>query len=223
MKFTLSPDNLPDRIEIARAIEKELKYKRYLHTMGVAFTASSLAMRHGGDVRRAELAGFLHDCAKYMDEKRMTELCRREGMKLSEVEIDNGALLHSKAGSILARTRYGVKDEELLSAIRYHTTGRPGMTLLEKIVFVADYIESGRDIAPRLPEIRREAFNDLDSCVRMILEDTLSYLTVKGDPVDPMTRKTLDFYLKEKEGQILRSVPERCADSLRTAVAGRRL
>ena len=188
MKFTLSPDNLPDRIEIARAIEKELKYKRYLHTMGVAFTASSLAMRHGGDVRRAELAGFLHDCAKYMDEKRMTELCRREGMKLSE------------AGSILARTRYGVKDEEILSAIRYHTTGRPGMTLLEKIVFVADYIESGRDTAPRLPEIRREAFNDLDSCVRMILEDTLSYLTVKGDPVDPMTRKTLDFYLKEKEG-----------------------
>ena len=85
-------------------------------------------------------------------------------------------------------------DEEVLSAIRWHTTGRPGMSLLEKIVFVADYMEPGRDSAPDLPQVRKLAFENIDDCVLQILKDTLNYLGTTGADVDPMTQKTYDYY-----------------------------
>ena len=162
--------------------------------MGVAYTATSLAMRHGADMEKAEVAGLLHDCAKYMDVDKMEQLCRKGGIELSEMEIGNPSLLHSKAGSVLAQTRYGYSDPEILDAIRYHTTGRPLMTTLDKIIFIADYIEPGRCVAPNLPEIRRLAFEDLDAALRKILQDTLDYLPTTGKAIDPMTQRTYDYY-----------------------------
>ena len=88
----------------------------------------------------------------------------------------------------------GVKDEDILNAIRYHTTGRPGMSLLEKIIFVADYIEPGRDSAPNLPQVRSLAFESIDDCVLQILKDTLIYLGTTGAEVDPMTQITYEYY-----------------------------
>lgn len=186
--------NGKERLELIREMQKELKYARFIHTMGVAGTAASLAARYGEDIHKAETAGILHDCAKYMDVEKMESLCRKNGLELSEVERGNAALLHSKAGSILARTRYGVNDPDILQAIRYHTTGRPDMTLLEKIVFIADYIEPGRDQAPHLDDIRRAAFDNLDTALCMILKDTLYYLKKDGREIDSMTQKTYDYY-----------------------------
>ncbi|MDD5848575.1 MAG: bis(5'-nucleosyl)-tetraphosphatase (symmetrical) YqeK [Firmicutes bacterium] len=183
-----------DRLTLYKELEKQLKYSRFVHTMGVTFTATSLAMRYGADVKRAELAGLLHDCAKYVPVDEMERICREGGLEISSFERGNGALLHSKAGSVLARTKYGVTDKEVLDAIRFHTTGRPGMTLLDKIVFIADYMEPGREEAPDLSIVRPLAFSDLDQALLQILSDTLDYLEGTGKKIDPMTRRTWEFY-----------------------------
>jgi predicted HD superfamily hydrolase involved in NAD metabolism len=125
---------------------------------------------------------------------KMLKICDKAGTDLSEFERNSVSLLHSKAGAVLAESRYGVHDEDTLNAIRFHTTGRPGMSLLEKIVFVADYIEPGRDSAPNLPQIRKLAYESIDDCVLQILKDTLRYLATTGSAVDPMTQKTYEYY-----------------------------
>ena len=185
-----------DRLNLYRQIEKELKYSRFIHTMGVAFTAASLAERYGADVKKAETAGLLHDCAKYIPVAEMEKICEKAGIPISETEKGSAALLHSKAGSVLASTKYGIDDPEITDAIRYHTTGRPDMTLLDKIIFIADYIEPGRDTAPNLDKIRAAAFqgSSINEALVMILRDTLNYLGKSGAAVDPMTRKTYEYY-----------------------------
>lgn len=191
--------NKKERINLIREIESELAYGRFIHTLGVSSTASNLAMCYGSDIDLAETAGLLHDCAKCMSTGKMLKICEKAGVQLSDIERSSGSLLHSKAGAVLARSKYGVEDEDVLNAIRYHTTGRPGMSLLEKIVFVADYIEPGRDSAPNLPYVRKLAFESIDDCVLQILKDTLSYLGTTGSEVDPMTQKTYDYYRRLDE------------------------
>ena len=106
----------------------------------------------------------------------------------------NPELLHAKLGAYLAEMRYNIHDQEILSSIVWHTTGRPGMSLLEKIIFIADYMEPNRNHAPNLGEVRKIAFEDLDVCLRKILEDMVIYLESSGFVTDPMTRETLEFY-----------------------------
>ena len=182
------------RVELIKTLEQELSYKRFIHTLSVAGTASSLAMCYGADLEKAETAGLLHDCAKCMDVRKMQKVCEKAGLTVSSFEADSGSLLHSKAGSVLAAETYGITDPDMINAIRYHTTGRPGMSLLEKIIFVADYIEPGRFTAKNLPLIRRLAFSDIDEALMKILYDTLVYLNSTGLVVDPMTQKTYDYY-----------------------------
>ena len=184
---------------IKKKVKKVLDKDRYQHTLGVAYTAASLAMRYGMDVDRAFLAGILHDCAKNIPNDEKFALCKKYKIKLSDVEIAAPSLIHSKLGAVLGEKLYGVKDAEVLSAVKYHTTGRPGMTMLEMIVFTADYIEPGRKLAPNLQEIRQMAFIDLQTAVTKILGDTLDYLATKKQPVDPMTEKTYNYYCSLSE------------------------
>ena len=187
------------RIDLIRTLEQELNYKRFVHTLAVAGTAASLAMCYGADIEKAEIAGLLHDCAKCLDVRKMQRLCEKAGLEISPYERSSGSLLHSKAGSVLAAEKYGVTDPDLLNAIRYHTNGRPGMSLLEKIIFVADYIEPGRFSAKNLPLVRKMAFADIDEALLKILYDTLVYLNSTGNTVDPMTQKTYDYYKRLDE------------------------
>ena len=99
----------------------------------------------------------------------------------------------------MAAEKYGIDDNDILNAIRYHTTGRPGMSLLEKIIFVADYIEPGRYTAKNLPLVRKMAFSDIDEALLKILYDTLVYLNSTGNTVDPMTQKTYEYYKRLDE------------------------
>ena len=186
--------NKKERINLIRELESELAYGRFVHTLYVSGTAANLAMRHGADIEKAETAGLLHDCAKCMNLGKMLKTCTKAGLNLSDMEKESGALLHSKAGAVVAHDRYGVTDEDILNAIRYHTTGRPGMSLLEKIIFVADYMEPCRDSAPNLPLVRKLAYENIDICVLQILKDTLSYLGTTDSEVDPMTQKTYEYY-----------------------------
>lgn len=175
-------------------MEKKLDPKRYEHTLGVAYTAAALAMRHGADMNNALVAGLLHDCAKCMTNEKRLSICEKHNIPVTKAEEKNPFLLHAKVGSFLAMKKYGVTDKDVINAILNHTTGRPGMSTLEKIIWLADYIEPGRKNAPNLDQIRKLAFEDLDRALLKALEDTLQYLNNGKMEVDSMTQKTYDFY-----------------------------
>lgn len=194
----------PDLAKLRKEMEKTLEPKRYEHTLSVAYTAANLAVVHGVDVEKALVAGILHDCAKCLSHKKQISLCIKNHVQLTELEAaEDSPLLHAKSGSILAREEYGITDEEILHAICYHTTGRPHMTPLEKIIYIADYMEPGRrhmkrlgEGAPmeRLTRIRQMAYRDLDETLCNILADSLTYLQQKGGKVDSMTQRTYEYY-----------------------------
>ncbi len=186
-----------DLKKIRKAMEKTLDAKRYEHTLGVAYTAAALAMRYDVSIKNAQIAGLLHDCAKCMSDEKRLSICRKHNIGINEIERRNPFLLHAKVGSFLAMDEYRVTDPDVVNAILNHTTGRPCMSALEKIIFVSDYIEPGRKQAPNLKEIRRLAFVDLDQALLKILGDTLDYLQESGGEIDPMTRKTYDYYQRE--------------------------
>lgn len=186
-----------DVAELRAKIKKTQDKKRYEHTLGVTYTAACLAMCYDIDTERAQTAGLLHDCAKCLSNDKKVSLCKKQSIEINMTEAKNPFLLHAKAGAYLAEHKYHIRDEDILNAVRYHTTGRPGMSTLEKIVFIADYIEPGRNHSARLPELRRLAFQDLDRALVEILKDTLSYLKGIGNDIDPMTQKTYDYYKKD--------------------------
>lgn len=180
--------------KIKKKLKTELDKARYEHTIGVMDTAACLAMRYECDLEKAIVAGLLHDCAKCIPNDNKLRLCKKHGIEISASEKKAPFLLHAKLGAYLAKKDYEVDDDEILSAIACHTTGKPDMSLLDKIVFIADYIEPGRDKAPNLLEIRRLAFQDIDQALVQILKDTLSYLEESGQQIDPTTQAVLEFY-----------------------------
>lgn len=140
------------------------------------------------------IAGLLHDCAKCIPSKKKIRLCEKYHLSISESERQNPSLLHAKLGAYLAATKYHVRDQRILDAIICHTTGKPKMTMLDKILYIADYIEPGRKEAPNLPEVRKLAFQDIDACLYLILKDSLAYLHTRNLAIDPMTEKTYLYY-----------------------------
>lgn len=179
---------------IKKLLKDELKKDRYKHTINVSYTAMCLAMRYEEDLEKAMLAGLLHDCAKCISDDAQLKKCISKGIDVNETEKRQPYLLHAKLGAYLAKEKYGVKDKEVLSAIRKHTTGDVDMTMLEKIIFVADYIEPARSKAKNLTLIRRLAFEDIDTAVYFIMKDTLEYLEEKGSEIDKQTKKAYEFY-----------------------------
>ncbi|MCD8018330.1 MAG: bis(5'-nucleosyl)-tetraphosphatase (symmetrical) YqeK [Clostridiales bacterium] len=183
-----------NREEIKKDLKKLLSEKRYEHTLGVEYTAACLAIRYGADMDKAALAGLLHDCAKYLSADDKIRYSKRFGMPISEYERKNPELLHAKLGACFAHAKYGVSDPEILSAITWHTTGKPNMSLMDKILYIADYIEPNRCQASNLKEVRALAFRDIDECLCLILKDSVKYLATKKSTIDPTTRKTWEYY-----------------------------
>ena len=177
-----------------RMLKEDISKKRYLHSIGVSDTAACLAMRYGCDIRKAALAGLLHDCAKGLNEDQLIETVLDNNIDISPVERDNPELLHSKAGSVIAREKYKIMDEDILSAIFWHTTGKPGMSLLEKIIFLADYIEPNRSNIPWIDEIRQLAFKDIDSAVAASCRNSIDYLKRSSKTIDKITIDTYEYY-----------------------------
>lgn len=181
--------------KIKKKLRTELDEKRFIHTEGVAYTAAAMAMCYGLDVRQAFLAGLLHDCAKCIPESKMIELCDLNGIEISACEKENPFLLHAKLGAFFAEKEYEIVDKEILSAITFHTTGKADMTILEKIIFTADYIEPNRKPLPRIEYIRELSFNDLDKAIVLISENTLDHLRSNNSPIDNTTVETYEYYL----------------------------
>ncbi|MBP3275030.1 MAG: bis(5'-nucleosyl)-tetraphosphatase (symmetrical) YqeK [Butyrivibrio sp.] len=180
--------------KLRKSLEKELKPDRFDHTLGVAYTAANMAFIHGEDVEKALIAGFLHDCAKCMSHEDQIKICEKNKIEISEVEKRNHSLLHAKVGMFLARTKYDVYDTDILNAIRWHTTGREDMSLLEKIIYIADFIEPNRKPLDDMNTIRQEAYTDIDRCLAHILHNSVIYLKTIGKEIDDATMIAYEYY-----------------------------
>lgn len=167
-----------------------LKHKRIPHVLGTEQEAIRLAERYGADVEKARIAALLHDCTKKLDMESQLALCDHYGIELDELEQVSLKLLHSKTGAALARDVFGV-DEEIYNAIWWHTTGHANMTLLEKIIYLADYIEPSRDF-PGVDKLRSVCYKDLNEGLLLGLEMTIREMTDMGNPVHRATLEARD-------------------------------
>jgi len=185
-------------LSLEEKLQNKLVPKRYLHTLGVAYLSASLAMCHGVSHRDALVAGLLHDCAKNYPEEEMLKDCLKRNIPLTEHEKCIPELIHAAYGAYLAKEEYGIVQEDILLAVRNHTLGRPKMSKLEQIVYLADYFEPERTqpTTPPLDEIRKIAFRNLDEATLLVSENCMHYLESAGKEVDPMTYKVYEYYKK---------------------------
>lgn len=184
------------REKILTRLKGKISDKRLEHSIGVEYTAASLAFVYGVDIEKARTAGLLHDLAKGIPAKEKLEKARKHGIPVNKIEEKNPDMLHAKLGAYYAKRKYDIDDEEILSAIECHTTGKPDMSMLDKIIFVADYIEPNRNYIKELDIIRAEAFSDIDKCIVHILKNTLAYLDEKGGEIDYMSQMTYNYYVR---------------------------
>ena len=171
-----------------------LKPKRMPHVLGTEQEAVRLVRRYGGDETQARIAALLHDCTKKLDMAEQLALCAAYDIPLDELEQRALKLLHSKTGAAVARRVFGVEDA-VYAAIWYHTTGKPDMTRLEKIIYLADYIEPSRDF-PGVEELRKAVYEDLDHGLLLGLTMTIQEMEEMGNPVHHLTRDARDYLLK---------------------------
>lgn len=172
--------------ELKRRLAQRLSGKRMQHVCGVAETAERLAKRFGISPKQARLAGLLHDCAREHAKKDLLEIAAARNLPLTAVERGAPVLLHAPVGALWAKELYGVEDAQVLRAIALHTTGGAAMTELDKIIYLADMIEPGRDF-PGVTALRRTAETDLDKAVFEALGHSLAYMLKRGDLIHPDT------------------------------------
>lgn len=165
-------------------VKARLDEHRFRHTLGVVETSVQLAGRFGADPVKARAAALLHDVAKGYDRERLLKEAFEFGIVLSDIERRAPALIHAPLGAEVARREFGVDDPGVLAAIKYHTTGRAGMSRLERVVFLADYIEPGR-VHPGVERVREAARDDLDRAVLLALDQTIVYLVDRGALIAP--------------------------------------
>ena len=179
---------------IIDTLKREIDSYRFNHSLNVMETAEALARQYGADIHKARLAGILHDCGKNYNGEEARRFVKRIGYQADEVEIRLPKLLHGIIGEYLAKEMYGVTDEEVLGAIRWHTTGKAGMNLLEKIIYIADYIEPLRSF-DGIETMRRIAFEDLERCIVYCSESTIKFILKKGVLLHKNTVDTRNYSL----------------------------
>lgn len=184
------------RPEILQILQSTLKPARYTHTLGVAETAKRLAERFGINPAKAELAALLHDCAKYLPLEEMREMVRENVADTDTAELCADSVLHAPAGMVRAREVFGVRDPEILSAIRRHTLGDAQMSALDALIYTADFIEPNRAPFPGLQEARGLAEIDLWAAMRKCAQLTNDYLLSQGKQPHPKSIAMLQSGMK---------------------------
>jgi nicotinate-nucleotide adenylyltransferase len=177
-------------------LENRLSEKRLIHSIGVKNTAIKLAIIYNVDSSKASIAGLLHDCAKNYDNDKKLKLCQKYKIKLSKEEKENPDLTHAKLGAKIANDKYEITDKDVLDAIKCHTTGKPKMTDLEKIIYISDFIEPSRISLPAIEKAREMAANGLDETVFFILGNTINYLEETNHYIDNKSYKAYEYYKK---------------------------
>ncbi|MED4530792.1 bis(5'-nucleosyl)-tetraphosphatase (symmetrical) YqeK [Metabacillus fastidiosus] len=182
-----------DREKALSIVKEQLTERRYIHTIGVMETAVALAKRYGEDEKKAEIAAVFHDYAKFRPKEEMKQIIVEQKMP-SNLLIHNDELWHAPVGAYLVEKEVGITDESILMAIRYHTSGRMDMSQLEKIIYIADYIEPNRNF-PGVEEVRELAFRQLDETLIKILQNTITFLVKKNQAIYPETIDTYNFFV----------------------------
>jgi len=184
--------------EMIEKLSGMLTSGRLKHTLGVRDAAEKLAKLYHCDVQKAVIAALLHDCAKNIEPLQMLQMCSNFGIVLDEISQKEVQLIHAPLGAKLAEVEFGIHDPEILEAIFYHTIAKENMSLLTKIIYIADFIEPGRNF-PEVNEIRNKAFEDLDEAILLAVNRTIHYVLSKGGLIHPSTINARNYILLHRE------------------------
>ena len=182
--------------EILVTLANELRPARFRHCRDVSQTAVRLAERWDADIEKARLAGILHACARNLKGEELLKTSRQFGMIPSPLELLQPALIHAPLGAIIAERRFGISEPQILQAIRRHTTGAPQMTLLDKVIYLSDCIEPGRNFSG-VRKIRDMAVEDLDAAVLLAYEHSILFVVANGGLLHPNTVEGRNSLLME--------------------------
>ena len=183
--------------EYIKIIKERLSEVRFTHSINVAEAAAQLAEKYGADAQKAFTAGILHDITKEESHEAQKEYITRNGIALTELERLNGKVLHQMSGSLFCRSELGIDDEEILGAVRYHTTGRRDMTLLEKVVYTADFISAERCYSD-VEVMREKAQKSLEEAMLYSLRWTIRDLSSKAKLIHPDTLECYNWILENE-------------------------
>ena len=183
--------------ELKEIVKSKMSLKRFTHTLGVVEMSEKLAKIYNANIEKCKVAALLHDICKEMNMEYIKNICKNNFInELSEEDLENNEILHGFAGAYYVKNELGINDKEILNAIKYHTVGAKDMTLLEKIVYIADSIEYGRNY-PSVVEIREETFKNLDKGILMEIEHKEEYLESIGKKSHPNTDELKKEILKK--------------------------
>ncbi|MCG1022302.1 bis(5'-nucleosyl)-tetraphosphatase (symmetrical) YqeK [Sutcliffiella horikoshii] len=190
-----------NRDKALRVVKEQLTERRYVHTIGVMETAIKLAEIYKVDAEKAELAAIFHDYAKFRDKEEMRQIIINQKMPHDLLQ-HHDELWHAPVGAYLVEKEAGITDPEVLEAIRCHTSGKINMSPLDKVLYVADYIEPGRDF-PGVEQVRESAMTSLDIAVIQAMKNTITFLLKRNQPVYPDTFHAYnDMTMKVKERKL---------------------
>ncbi len=187
--------------EYEEKLRTMLSPDRFRHSVGVAQTAVRLAERYNADREKAYLAGILHDAAKNFSYEEMLDKCAEYNIELDEISKSSKGLMHGPLGAEIVRRDFGVDDEEVYSCIFFHTTGKPDMTLLEKIIYIADMTEPNRKFEG-VEKLRMMTFENLDKSLLMGFDSTIIHTVQKGELLNSATIHARNSIIKELKGQV---------------------
>ena len=188
-----------DKLKIIAALRARLVEDRFFHSLNVAQMAKELAAIYGEDEEKAYYAGLVHDCTKNTAPEKQLEIMEQGGLQLTDLEHNSPKLWHAMSGSIFMQSAYEITDPAMVSAVRYHTTGKAAMSLLEKIIYIADFTSAERDY-PGVEQMRHFAHTDLDKAVFEGAAFTVKMLQQSGLPVHPDTLAAKDYYQSSECG-----------------------
>ncbi|TMU85612.1 HD domain-containing protein [Bacillus sp. BHET2] len=174
-----------NREKALEIVKEHLTNHRYVHTCGVMETSIELAKRYGADEKKAEIAAIFHDYAKFRDKKEMERIIIGENLP-QDLLVYNSELWHAPVGAMLVQREVGIEDEDILNAIRFHTSGKEEMTTLDKVIYLADYIEPNRQF-PGVEEVRELSKESLDLALIKSLQNTITFLLKKDQAIYPDT------------------------------------
>jgi len=185
--------------EMLNYLQINLKESRLKHSLSVSDTAVTLATIYGQNIEKARIAGLVHDCAKNMTDAQLVKVAMEYKIDIDEIYKQNPSILHGLVGSIIAKTVMGILDQDILSAIRYHTTGRRNMSILEKIIYIADYIEPLRKFNGA-EQLRNLSKIDLDAAIIQSLENTIKYVISQKGLLHIDTIDARNYLLSKQSG-----------------------
>lgn len=184
--------------DMAAFVKKRINEKRYQHSLGTANEAAALARKYGADENKAYIAGLLHDVAKGLPVNSLKAIAADNGVEIDEYELKNPELLHGKIGAAIICGELGIRDEDILSAIKWHTTGHKNMSLLEKIIYLADIIEPGRNF-PETDALRALAYKDIDEAMLKGLGHVMNFVKERGLTLHPNSIEAYEDIKKSEE------------------------